>query len=195
MAKAKPLWERRIAMMSTVHMIKNTHFKDALRIADSLKNDAALCHREIPRTKPNGVFARNHMNALVMIAHGSRREEANTEFLTLVEKVRTSAASKFDIVAHCFLEIASPSLTKAVKDVIGKGATDVSIFPYFLNSGNHVLKDIPEMVNHLAHEHPEYTIRVLPYFGTFKDIAEIISRQLPGNIQSVLQCRHSQHTR
>ena len=135
------------------------------------------------------------MNALVMIAHGSRREEANTEFLALVEQVRTSAALKFDIVEHCFLEIASPSLTKAVNDVIGKGATDVSVFPYFLNSGNHVLKDIPAMVNHLAHEHPEYTIRLLPYFGTFKDIAELISRQLPGNIQSVLQCRHSQHTR
>ena len=48
MAKAKPLWERRIAMMSIFHMIKNTNLQDALCIADILKNDDEdLIHKAV----------------------------------------------------------------------------------------------------------------------------------------------------
>ena len=90
------------------------------------------------------------MKALVMIAHGSRRDEANAEFIALVESVKTVAGSKYDFVEPCFLEIAAPSLTEAVQHVITKKAKTISIFPYFLNTGNHVRKDIPETVDRLT---------------------------------------------
>ena len=121
------------------------------------------------------------MKALVMIAHGSRREEANAEFIALVEQVKTAAGSKCDFVEHCFLEIALPSLTEAVKHVIAEGAETIFIFPYFLNSGNHILRDIPEIVDRLTQQYPDCTITLLPYFGTFKGIGELISRYIPGN--------------
>ncbi|HIA14268.1 MAG TPA: hypothetical protein EYN18_07530 [Nitrospirales bacterium] len=121
------------------------------------------------------------MKALVMIAHGSRREEANAEFIALVGQVKTAVGSKCDFVEHCFLEIASPSLTEAIEHMIENGATYISIFPYFLNSGNHVLRDLPEIVDRLTRQYPDCTITLLPYFGTFKGIAELISRHIPGN--------------
>jgi len=121
------------------------------------------------------------MKALVMIAHGSRREDANAEFIALVKNVKATAATKYDFVEHCFLEISSPSLPEAVDQVIRNGATEMYIFPYFLNSGNHVLRDIPAMVDQLMKEHPHHTFTILPYFGTFEGIAELISRQNPGD--------------
>lgn len=39
-AKSDNLWERRIAMISTYNFIKNNHFKDALKIAEVLVDDA-----------------------------------------------------------------------------------------------------------------------------------------------------------
>ncbi len=120
------------------------------------------------------------MKVLVMIAHGSRKEAANAEFISLVERVRIAAGSKYDFVEHCFLEIASPSLTEAMEHAIAKGARTISIFPYFLNSGNHVLRDIPETVDRLTNQYPHCTMTLLPYFGTFEGIAELISRHIPG---------------
>ena len=120
------------------------------------------------------------MNALVMVAHGSRRDEANAEFIALVHNVKVAAASQYDFLEYCFLEIASPSLTEAVEHVIAKGAKTISVFPYFLNSGNHVLKGIPETVDRLINQYPDCTITLLPYFGTCEGIAELISRQIPG---------------
>lgn len=120
------------------------------------------------------------MKALVMIAHGSRREEANAEFIALVEQVKIAARSKHDFVEPCFLEIASPSLTDAIEHVIAKGARTISILPYFLNSGNHVLRDIPEIVDRLTNQNPHCTITLLPYFGTFEGIAQLISLHISG---------------
>ncbi len=121
------------------------------------------------------------MNALVMIAHGSRRKEANAEFIALVEKIKTTEGSKYDFVEPCFLEISSPSLSEVVKYVIGNGVTRISVFPYFLNSGNHVLRDIPEIVDRLTQHYPDCTITLLPYFGTIEKIVELISRHIPGD--------------
>ncbi|MFA5271774.1 MAG: DNA alkylation repair protein [Candidatus Omnitrophota bacterium] len=39
LVKSKDLWERRIAVLSTFHFIKNNSFKDTLRIAKILLND------------------------------------------------------------------------------------------------------------------------------------------------------------
>ena len=121
------------------------------------------------------------MNALIIIAHGSRRKEANAEFIALVEKIKTTSGSKYDFVEPCFLEISSPSLSESVKYVIENGATHISVFPYFLNSGNHVLRDIPEIVARLTQHYPDCTITLLPYFGTIEKIAELISHHIPGD--------------
>lgn len=48
LARSDNFWERRIAMMSTYHFIKKNEFKDALGIAEILKNDAEdLIHKAV----------------------------------------------------------------------------------------------------------------------------------------------------
>ncbi len=114
-----------------------------------------------------------------MIAHGSRRREANAEFIALVKSVKADAGAKYDFVDYCFLEIAVPSLVETVEHVIAKGATTIYILPYFLNSGRHVLRDIPEIVARLTNQYPHLAITLFPCFGTFEGIATLISRQVP----------------
>ncbi len=114
-----------------------------------------------------------------MIAHGSRRREANEEFIALVESVKIAVGSKCDFVDYCFLEVVAPSLIEVVEHVVAKGAATIFILPYFLNSGRHVLIDIPEIVDRLTMQYPCPTITLLPCFGAFEGIAALISRQIP----------------
>ncbi len=54
------------------------------------------------------------MQALIIIAHGSRRAASNAEVHALVERLRPLAASPFSMVAAAFLELAEPDIACAV---------------------------------------------------------------------------------
>ena len=57
------------------------------------------------------------MKALIILAHGSRRQESNQEIKNLTSDVRTLIKKEFDIVDYAFLEIAKPSLINSIKNV------------------------------------------------------------------------------
>ena len=86
------------------------------------------------------------MQALIILAHGSRRQESNQEIEILTNDVRALIKKKFDIVDYAFLEIAKPSLTNSIEKVVSKNISEITIFPYFLNSGVHIKNDIPNIV-------------------------------------------------
>ncbi len=113
------------------------------------------------------------MKAIIFIAHGSKKEKSNEEFLSLVDKI-IEEDKIFDLKKAAFLELATPDIKSVVTEFIIKGANDISFYPYFLNSGRHVLSDIPEIVEELKKEHLNIKFRLLPHFGESKKIEKII---------------------
>lgn len=118
------------------------------------------------------------MKALIIIAHGSRREQSNNEIVSMVDRIRLMVNSQYERITHSFLEICGPSLTEAVEDCIRKGARDITVYPLFLNSGNHVQRDIPEMIRELDAAWPDCRIRLLQHFGGSEDIASLIANHV-----------------
>ena len=110
--------------------------------------------------------------AIVLIAHGSRRAEANAELVQLAEKVREQRSDC--LVAPAFLELAEPSIPAAVRDCIEQGAQRVLLFPYFLSSGVHVTRDLEEFRRRFADEHPTVEFRLARPLGAHPGIPSLV---------------------
>ena len=114
------------------------------------------------------------MNILILVAHGSRREESNLEIESLAQKIELFKVNEFEIVMPAFLEFAKPSITEAIDNCAVIGATKVTILPYFLSAGVHIAKDIPSEVEKGAQKNPNLDIEITDYFGSRDEIAEIL---------------------
>ena len=105
------------------------------------------------------------MKALLLVAHGSRRQQSNDEVRVIAEKLTQHCADQYNIIHAAFLELAEPLIPDGIKMCIDDGATEVLVLPYFLNSGRHVVEDIPEIVNDTKTNYPEVDIKITPHLG------------------------------
>jgi sirohydrochlorin ferrochelatase len=80
------------------------------------------------------------MNALLLIAHGSRRAEANADLETVAADMR--ARGRFAVVQCSYLELAEPDIHTGGLNCVQVGATSVVMLPYFLSPGRHVSEDL-----------------------------------------------------
>ena len=114
------------------------------------------------------------MHILLLVAHGSRRQESNLEIKSLSEKISKFESKEFDKVMSAFLELASPSIPEAIKKCSEIGATKVTILPYFLSAGVHITRDIPNEITEASEGSPGLEIKVANYFGSRDEIAELL---------------------
>jgi len=105
------------------------------------------------------------MKALLLIAHGSRREASNDEVRIMAERLKQFCSEQYPVIESAFLELANPLIPDGIKACIDKGASSVIVLPYFLNSGRHVVEDIPEIVNETKNKYPGVTITISNHLG------------------------------
>lgn len=112
------------------------------------------------------------MKAVLLVAHGSRRDSANREVHALADKLQNSLNHCKDsdraVVSSCFLELAEPSIETGLSLLVSAGAKHIQVFPYFLTEGRHVREDIPKIINHYIEQldvNSAVTIETLPYLG------------------------------
>lgn len=117
------------------------------------------------------------MQALLLVAHGSRRTASNDEVRTLTTTLAERARADFPIVRCGFLELAEPSIPDGIELCIQAGATEVVVLPYFLSAGRHVASDIPAEVRGKQTQYPHIKIRIAPYLGASAGISELLFKQ------------------
>lgn len=118
------------------------------------------------------------MKALVVVAHGSRRAESNLEVKELACELAGLLDKQYPLVDVGFLELAEPSIPDALERLIAAGATEISVFPYFLSAGRHVVKDVPDEVNHVREKYPHINIVMLTHLGASKGFTQFIAGSL-----------------
>ena len=78
--------------------------------------------------------------AILLIAHGSRRAEANAELETIAEAMRSRG--RYANVCVSYLELAEPSIAEGGASCVEAGAEEVILLPFFLSPGRHVVEDL-----------------------------------------------------
>ena len=114
------------------------------------------------------------MDALLLVAHGSRRQQSNNEVIALAEQLRDTSNTDYTIVQAGFLELATPSIPEGIENCIDAGATRVTVLPYFLNSGRHVVEDVPGIVESARKKHPGVDILVAPHLGASSMMVDLL---------------------
>ncbi len=125
------------------------------------------------------------MNAIVIIAHGSRAAAANEEVRRLAAWLASQSIA--DLVAPAFLEQTTPSLATAVDDLVAAGATTILVFPLFLNSGRHVARDVPTAVFDAAERYPAVDFRLLTHLGGADGFNQAVAAAILGGISSAVR--------
>ncbi|MEM8593515.1 MAG: CbiX/SirB N-terminal domain-containing protein [Pseudomonadota bacterium] len=121
---------------------------------------------------------------LIIIAHGSRRETSNEYFMELSHQLGSALQGQYQEIHGCFLEMAQPKLMERVEQAVSQGAQQIDVFPYFLGPGNHVLADIPELLEQAQATYPDCRFVQLTYFGASPAMTELIAQSISAQTQA-----------
>lgn len=100
---------------------------------------------------------------LLVIGHGSRREQANA---TLRDVARQLAAEgTFTAVEAAFLDLSDPSIEQGYGRLVEAGCVRIVAHPFFLFPGLHTTADIPAQLDEAARRHPGATWTVTQPLG------------------------------
>lgn len=114
------------------------------------------------------------MNALILVDHGSKVNEANKLLDTIAAMIRDDPESRFDMVETCHMELAEPTIYQAFRKCVESGAENIVVHPYFLVPGRHSMTDIPDMVDRAARDFPAINYRVTEPLGVHKNIIKVV---------------------
>jgi len=113
--------------------------------------------------------------ALLLIAHGSRQNEANADLHHVVEQLRRQG--QYAVVEPCFLELAEPDLDAGATRCVDQGALQVVLVPYFLSAGVHVLRDLAAARDRLAGRFPQVDFRLAQPLGRHPKLIDVVAER------------------
>ena len=114
--------------------------------------------------------------AVLLIAHGSRRQEANDDLLRLADAVRKREL--YPTIEVSYLEIASPTIPEGARRCIDQGAGRILMMPYFLSAGAHVVDDLKRHQRELASEFPDVAIELCRPLGLHPLLIDVVLQRL-----------------
>ena len=114
-------------------------------------------------------------NALLLIAHGSRRAEANADLEFVAGKMRDRG--RYAIVVASYLELCDPDIAGGGAICVDRGATEVTMLPYFLSPGRHVHDDLTAARAGLATKFPDVTFRLAEPLGRHPGLLDVVDQR------------------
>lgn len=110
--------------------------------------------------------------AVIILSHGSKTEGAGDSGRRIIADVKKHGG--LEIVEQAFLQHSSPGLMDAIEACARQNAGRIVIVPFFMQSGAHVARDIPEMTGKARKKHPDIDIVVTDFVGSHPLMAEIV---------------------
>ncbi len=117
---------------------------------------------------------RSSKRAVILVGHGSKA----LGFDRAMKRVALRLRQRGYRVICAFLEINPPSIPEAIEKA-AKQSTRIDVLPYFLLRGNHIVRDIPEIIREARKKHgSSVEIRLCPYLGFDEAIVKVVEKRL-----------------
>lgn len=181
---------------SSTAVRKAIHFVNLRRAGRSSGN---LAMNSIPKPAPGSEtsgredFAVGDKDAVVIVDHGSRRQESNLLLNDFVEMFR--AKTSYRIVEPAHMELAEPTIKDAFGKCVQQGASRVIVSPYFLSPGRHWKQDIPALAAEASKEHSNIPYIVTAPLGLHELMVDIMNdrikyclRHVAGDVDECTVC-------
>lgn len=128
------------------------------------------------RTTQQSIGVDDQQLGVILVDHGSRRDESNAMLLDVVRNF--IEATGLPIVEPAHMELAEPSIATAFARCVARGAKTVVVYPYFLLPGRHWSDDIPRLAADAAKMHPGVRYLVTAPFGLHPLMAEVMRQRI-----------------
>jgi sirohydrochlorin ferrochelatase len=113
---------------------------------------------------------------IVLIAHGSRRPEANAELEWVADQLRQRHPHW--LVQCAYLEIAEPTIPQAIACCVESGAEQILLVPYFLSAGRHVSQDLERIRSQAQEQYPNVHFTLGKPLGPHELLVQLLEQRI-----------------
>lgn len=133
---------------------------------------------EIPDySMPENFVCSKEDTGIIILGHGSRRQEANQEW-ELIWKLFREAHPDLK-VQRGYIEFVNPTLAGGVELLLEEEKLkNIVIVPLFLTTGRHLYQHIPEMIANIEAKHPDIQFVLSDHIGPDKLLLKIIEKRI-----------------
>ncbi|MDH4163233.1 MAG: precorrin-8X methylmutase [Nitrospirota bacterium] len=113
-------------------------------------------------------------DCILLLGHGSPKKDANQldQVAGILHRLIHPGCAE-TCVRVAYMEFAAPKIPDAIKQAVGDGAKKVILHPFFLTAGQHVTKDIPEMIDEARAAYPGVQFIYTEPLGIHEKLAHI----------------------
>lgn len=116
------------------------------------------------------------MTALLAVAHGSRDPRSQDGVRSLLDRARALRPGLR--AADAYVDNASPSIRRALADLVAGGADDVVVLPLLLTPASHSKTDVAASVQAGRLAHPQVRLRYGRPLGPHPVLVDVLDRRL-----------------
>lgn len=122
-----------------------------------------------------------HQTGIIILAHGSKLrdkksypivETVQSTIRKIVEDVKKK--NNCNLVEEAYFQFIKPDLHQSIKKLVSKGCKKIIVLPFFLFSGNHVTRDIPEIIKKEEERYKDVKFVITKSVGEDSRIIEIV---------------------
>ena len=115
----------------------------------------------------------------IIIGHGSPLKEANTiGVLAASLHAGLHPGCNDNCVKGAYLQFSEPDIETVIENSVNEGASRIVLHPFFLNSGMHVTKDIPELIDSARKKYPGVEFIYTEPLGMHEKLIDIVKERI-----------------
>lgn len=116
------------------------------------------------------------MDAVILLGHGSRAAGAGDDMEKVAACLRERKAAR--VIEVAYMELQDPPFATAMARCAASGAKRIVVIPYFLHMGNHIRRDIPEILAKESAGYPNISVVMGPNLGFDEILVDLVAKRI-----------------